>query len=110
MVWVPGASMQALAIQGLASHSPTPKTPPSVRMTTTKLSCAEEVKLGSKSGARRTWHSTSVIFRRVAGSAGCGRNGLEGHGYVPQYEDVAGLDRIRRECLAGRRDACEVQV
>ena len=24
IVWVPGASMQALAIHGLASHSPTP--------------------------------------------------------------------------------------
>ncbi len=47
IVWVPGASMQVLAIHGLASHSPTPTTPPSVRMTMTKLSCAEEVKLAS---------------------------------------------------------------
>jgi hypothetical protein len=39
--------MQVLAIHGLASHSPTPVTPPSVRMTMTKLSCAEEVKLAS---------------------------------------------------------------
>jgi hypothetical protein len=52
IVWVPGASMHAIAIHGFASHSPTPKTPPSVRMTTRKLSCADDVKPGSKSGAR----------------------------------------------------------
>src|SRR5215210_5381672 len=54
--------MHALAIHGFASLSPTPSTPPLVRMTTTKLSWAEEVNRGSKSGARRAWHSTSVIF------------------------------------------------
>ena len=47
MVWVPGASMQVLAIQGLASHSPIPVTPWSVWMATIRLSWAEEVKPGS---------------------------------------------------------------
>ena len=39
--------MQAFAIHGLASHSPMPETPPSVWMTTTKLSCADDVEFTS---------------------------------------------------------------
>src|SRR5437764_8898950 len=64
MVWVPGASMQALAIDGLASHSPVPETPRSVWMATTRLSWADEVKRESKSGASSTWQSIPVILRR----------------------------------------------
>jgi hypothetical protein len=41
-------------------------------MTTTKLSWADEVNRGSKSGARRAWHSTSVIFSAGGGLGSCG--------------------------------------
>ena len=47
MVCVPGASTQAFATHGLTSDSPMPVTPSSVRMTTMKLSCADDVKRGS---------------------------------------------------------------
>ena len=42
MMWVPGASIMALATQGLVSVSPMPTWPESVWILTTMLSCADE--------------------------------------------------------------------
>ena len=62
MTWVPGASMQALATQGLVSVSPMPVRPLSAWTSTTRLSWAEEFASTLYSGTRRMWQSMPVTF------------------------------------------------
>src|SRR2546430_12943150 len=59
IVCVPGASMQARAIQALRSVSPTPTMSSSVTTSTTIVSCAELVASTSKPGSSSTWVLTS---------------------------------------------------
>ncbi len=54
MLCVPGASMQARAIQGLTSVSPIPVTPSSVWISTTMSSCAELAAVVSNAGCTST--------------------------------------------------------
>src|SRR5690348_13119132 len=60
MVWVPGASMQARAIQALRSVSPIPTRPSSETTSTTIVSCAELVASRSNPGSSSTCVRTST--------------------------------------------------
>ena len=60
-MWVPGASMQARAIQAFRSVSPIPVRPSSVSISTTIVSCAELVAPTSKPGSSSTCVRMPVI-------------------------------------------------